>query len=60
MGGLCRNTPGGFECQCPNGYHISRDGRECIDYDECEMSGVCANGRCINERGSFKVCSQTY
>ena len=55
--GRCRNTPGGFTCECPAGYELTRDGRNCRDTDECAAGGSCPPpGRCINTPGSF-VCS---
>ena len=53
-GGRCRNSPGGFDCQCPPGLHLSKDGSKCIDHNECAQSGMCAHGDCINAHGSFK------
>lgn len=26
----CRNTPGGYECVCPQGYQLDRDGKGCV------------------------------
>lgn len=25
----CKNTPGGFECTCPDGYKLKDDGKMC-------------------------------
>ena len=54
QGGRCRNTGGSYECHCPTGFHLSTDGKKCIDHNECDQTGMCANGRCINMDGSFK------
>ena len=44
--GQCVNTPGGFECVCPQGYMLASDGRGCIDMrkESCYMSF--AEGAC--------------
>ena len=32
-----------------------------IDIDECKQDNICENGRCMNERGSFKcVCDRGF
>lgn len=33
--GRCRNTIGGFTCECTSGYVLSTDGQHCRDIDEC-------------------------
>ena len=34
---------------------------ECIDYNECDLTGFCANGRCLNADGSFRcVCDDGF
>jgi len=33
--GRCRNTIGGFSCECTSGYVLSTDGQHCRDIDEC-------------------------
>ncbi len=59
--GRCRNRVGSFDCQCNPGFHLSRDGKECIDYNECEQTGMCANGICQNMDGSFRCdCNDGY
>nr|XP_014350693.1 PREDICTED: latent-transforming growth factor beta-binding protein 3 [Latimeria chalumnae] len=64
-GGKCKNRPGTYECiPCPPGY-TSRAG-ECygepirtivytkkVYVDECEDRRLCANGRCMNTKGSY-------
>ncbi|XP_044304676.1 EGF-containing fibulin-like extracellular matrix protein 2 isoform X1 [Varanus komodoensis] len=45
----CINTPGGFHCQCPDGYR--KIGTECVDIDECRYR-YCQH-RCVNSPGSF-------
>ncbi|XP_067831740.1 EGF-containing fibulin-like extracellular matrix protein 2a isoform X2 [Heptranchias perlo] len=45
----CINTPGGYNCKCPDGYR--RVGTECIDINECRFR-YCQH-RCVNSPGSF-------
>ncbi|XP_077184565.1 EGF-containing fibulin-like extracellular matrix protein 2 isoform X2 [Paroedura picta] len=45
----CINTPGGFHCQCPDGYR--KISTECVDIDECRYR-YCQH-RCVNSPGSF-------
>lgn len=33
--GRCKNTMGGFSCECTSGYILSTDGQHCRDIDEC-------------------------
>lgn len=39
--GRCRNTIGGFVCECADGYVLAQDGQHCRDIDECHE--VCVN-----------------
>ncbi|XP_021100835.1 fibrillin-3 isoform X3 [Heterocephalus glaber] len=56
--GHCVNTEGSFRCVCPAGFELSRDGKSCVDQNECASGSVCLNGACINEDGSFTcLCS---
>uniref|UniRef100_A0A4W3HGF4 EGF-like domain-containing protein n=1 Tax=Callorhinchus milii TaxID=7868 RepID=A0A4W3HGF4_CALMI len=41
-------TPRGDEC--PLGFTRGSDG-QCQDTNECRMSGICQNGKCVNTRG---------
>uniref|UniRef100_UPI00398E7C74 EGF-containing fibulin-like extracellular matrix protein 2 n=1 Tax=Pristiophorus japonicus TaxID=55135 RepID=UPI00398E7C74 len=45
----CVNTPGGYDCKCPDGYRLVRT--ECIDINECHFR-YCQH-RCVNSPGSF-------
>lgn len=59
--GRCSNTPGSFNCVCPQGFDVSPDGNYCTDHDECSEIGMCTNGICINMDGSFKCqCRSGY
>lgn len=33
--GRCRNTIGGFVCECADGYVLAQDSQHCRDIDEC-------------------------
>ena len=54
MNGICKNTNGSFECECPKGYVYSRSSGKCLDVNECEDSSPCKNAKCVNTPGSFK------
>ena len=30
---ICKNTDGGYKCECPIGYYLSTDSYNCLDYD---------------------------
>lgn len=51
---MCQNLPGSFQCVCDQGYEGARDGRHCVDVNECEtLQGVCGSALCENVEGSF-------
>ena len=54
MNGVCKNTDGSFQCECPKGYMYSRSSGKCLDINECEDENPCKNGKCVNTPGSFK------
>lgn len=60
--GRCKNTIGGFNCRCNQGYTLDENGIRCIDIDECNiMHGVCGDGTCRNVPGSFECdCKEGY
>ncbi|XP_073977329.1 fibrillin-2-like isoform X3 [Rhodnius prolixus] len=60
--GRCKNTMGGFNCRCNQGYALEENGIKCIDIDECSiLHGVCGSGTCENVAGSFKCdCKEGY
>ena len=51
---LCTNTEGTYECSCPTGYELQRNGK-CRDIDECGSTADCGPGlTCHNTQGSYK------
>lgn len=47
-------------CRCKTGHRIARNGRDCIDINECEKLGSCSH-KCQNTVGSFKCsCANGY
>ncbi|ERE76081.1 fibrillin-2-like protein, partial [Cricetulus griseus] len=55
-GGICTNTFGTFQCECPVGYSLSEDTRTCEDVGKCANGkGLCQrNPDCINVPGSYR------
>lgn len=41
-----------LQCRCHPGFQLKRDGKTCVDVDECTTSYPCSQ-RCINTHGSF-------
>ena len=63
--GMCRNLDGGFKCICNPGYLLAPSGEvclgKCLDYSECQTTGMCTNGMCRNLDGGFKcICNPGY
>ncbi|XP_064604408.1 fibulin-2-like isoform X2 [Liolophura sinensis] len=61
----CRNRPGTFLCQCPDGYESrGGPGGRCEDINECQRysNQVCAsNSECQNTQGSYRcVCKDGF
>ncbi|TKS77601.1 Prolow-density lipoprotein receptor-related protein 1 [Collichthys lucidus] len=49
---LCDDLKIGFKCRCHPGFQLKRDGKTCVDIDECTTTYPCSQ-RCINTHGSF-------
>ncbi|XP_061570251.1 fibulin-1-like isoform X1 [Cololabis saira] len=58
-GQTCINTVGSYRCRsnivtCARGYHLTVDGKQCEDVDECLTGNVCGGIHgCINLEGSY-------
>lgn len=60
---LCLNTKGGFRCACNQGYLLQKDGKSCIDIDECKVQSTCGcqggaqnlncTVSCVNTAGGY-------
>ncbi|XP_036394518.1 low-density lipoprotein receptor-related protein 2 [Megalops cyprinoides] len=37
----CHPTPQGGACYCPDGFIVANDSRTCVDYDDCNIWGIC-------------------
>ncbi|XP_033750118.1 uncharacterized protein LOC117334547 [Pecten maximus] len=56
----CRNTFGGYVCDCNEGYRLQRDG-SCRDYDEClESNGFCEHNCTDTDGGMMCSCWDGY
>ncbi|KAG7228330.1 hypothetical protein INR49_009194, partial [Caranx melampygus] len=49
---LCDDLKIGFKCRCHPGFQLKRDGKTCVDIDECTATYPCSQ-RCINTHGSY-------
>ncbi|TRY90772.1 hypothetical protein DNTS_028646 [Danionella cerebrum] len=49
----CPKNPSIPLIECPHGYKRLNATR-CVDIDECQLQGVCPNGNCINNMGSYR------
>ena len=57
----CINTVDSFFCECPIGYGLTTNNRDCTDSNECGVSnGNCLHS-CVNTEGSFHcTCNLGY
>ncbi|XP_024913784.1 low-density lipoprotein receptor-related protein 2-like [Cynoglossus semilaevis] len=37
----CHPSPQGGSCYCPDGFVVANDSRTCVDYNDCEIWGIC-------------------
>lgn len=59
----CVQVGGRSECRCGEGFRLDRDGRTCVDINECEDQDPCAaeGQECENFRGGFRcVCGEDF
>ncbi|XP_021177717.2 fibulin-1 [Fundulus heteroclitus] len=65
-GQTCINTPGSYSCHtnrvtCPRGFHLSVNGTQCEDVDECLIGDKCGSHVCVNLEGSYRCeCRDGY
>ncbi|KAF3853604.1 hypothetical protein F7725_014292, partial [Dissostichus mawsoni] len=38
---LCHPSPQGGACYCPDGFTVANDSRSCVDYNDCQIWGIC-------------------
>ncbi|XP_028331825.1 low-density lipoprotein receptor-related protein 2 [Gouania willdenowi] len=38
---LCHPSPQGGACYCPDGFIVANDSRSCVDYNDCQIWGIC-------------------
>lgn len=38
--GRCRNTVGGFNCECADGFVLTEDKQHCRDINECQEVSI--------------------
>ncbi|KAM9664148.1 low-density lipoprotein receptor-related protein 2 [Trichechus inunguis] len=57
----CYKSPSGGVCYCPEGYIInSNDSRTCVDFDDCQIWGICAQ-MCEDRIGHHQChCAEGY
>ncbi|XP_006864718.1 PREDICTED: vitamin K-dependent protein S [Chrysochloris asiatica] len=48
---VCKNIPGDFECECPEGYRHNPKSKSCEDVDECSEN-MCTQ-LCVNYPGGY-------
>ena len=56
--GDCINSEGGFRCECPKGYVLSNDGKNCIDVREEFCFNFFSRGTCSSPRAKSVTRSQ--
>jgi len=58
---ICRNTNGGYRCDCHPGYEMNSEEGTCDDINECELGYVRCQHECLNTDGSWTcVCPEGY
>jgi hypothetical protein len=53
--GRCVESGSAYQCVCNSGFRQSKDGKSCMDINECteKIPAVCGSGTCINTLGGF-------
>ncbi|VDK53496.1 unnamed protein product [Anisakis simplex] len=61
VGHHCNNLPGGYRCDCMQGFKLEPNGHKCIDINECIGHPCSANANCVNTPGSYScTCNMGY
>lgn len=56
----CHPSPQGGTCYCPDGFAVANDSRSCVDYDDCQIWGIC-DQLCENRPGTHHCsCADGY
>ena len=50
----CVNTEFAAECICHEGFELSNDGINCVDFDECQVNNGGCEDKCVNLQPSYK------
>ncbi|XP_046861328.1 fibrillin-2-like isoform X2 [Xenia sp. Carnegie-2017] len=59
--GKCINTADSYRCMCHQGYKLRRDGKSCVDINECHRIPKPCRTECINTPGSYRCkCPSGY
>ncbi|KAM4711708.1 fibulin-1-like [Anableps anableps] len=62
----CINTVGSYSCHtntitCPQGFHLSVNGTQCEDVNECLIGNKCGSHICVNLEGMYRCeCRNGY
>lgn len=58
--GRCVNTRGSYQCQCYDGFEITRDGKQCIDRREGYCFRQLVGGMCSTSSGDLVKVNKNY
>ncbi|TNN33376.1 Low-density lipoprotein receptor-related protein 2 [Liparis tanakae] len=57
---LCHLSPEGGACYCPDGFTVANDSRSCVDYNDCQIWGIC-DQLCEDRPGTHRCsCADGY
>lgn len=52
---ICVDLAKGYKCSCRKGYSLQRDGKTCVDVNECDTFALnMCTQKCMNTNGAFK------